>query len=82
MKLVIFYTKKEDREIEIGRVWNQEGELKGTVQEIFLNDLKDWLIKSDEDIEQYLEGLQKRFDGTFLYAGPYEEERDAAKSDP
>ncbi len=82
MKLVIFYTKKQDRDIEIGRVWNQEGVLQGTVNEIFLNDLKDWLIKSGEEIEDYLEGLQKRFDGTFLYAGPYEEEREAPKSDP
>jgi hypothetical protein len=45
--------------------------LKGTVNEIFLSDLKDWLLKSSEDIEDYLEDLHKRFDGTFLYAGPY-----------
>ncbi len=74
MKRVIFYTRKEDQEIEIGQVWNQEGELKGTVNEIFLNDLKDWLVKSGDEIEDYLEGLHKRFDGAFLYAGPYEEE--------
>ena len=57
MKHVIFYTKKEDREVEVGRVWNENGELKGTVNEIFLNDLKDWLVKSGEEIEDYLAGL-------------------------
>jgi len=74
MKLVIFYTRKEGREIEIGRVWNQNGELTGTVNDVFLNDLKDWLEKSSEEIEDYLTGLHQRFDGTFLYAGPYQEE--------
>jgi hypothetical protein len=74
MKAVIFYTKNKEQEVELGRVWNQGGELKGTVSEIFLNDLQDWLVKSGEEIEDYLENLQKRFDGTFLYAGPYQEE--------
>ncbi len=73
MKHVIFYTKKEDLEVEVGRVWNENGELKGTVNEIFLDDLKDWLMKSGEEIEDYLAGLHTRFDGTFLYASPYEE---------
>lgn len=73
MKAVIFYTKKGDQEVEVGRVWNDQGELKGTVNEIFLADLKDWLIKSGDEIEDYLHGLRERFDGTFLYAGPYKE---------
>ena len=74
MKTVIFYTKQKNQEIEIGKVWNQDGELNGTVNDIFLSDLKDWLIKSGEDIEDYLESLKTRFDGTFLYAGSYQEE--------
>ena len=72
MKVVIFYSQ----EVEVGRVWNENGELRGTVNEIFLADLKDWLLKSGEDIENYLEGLHKRFDGTFLYAGLYKEASD------
>lgn len=73
MKVVMFYTKNGEHEVEVGRVWNDRGELKGTVNEIFLGDLKDWLVKSGEDIEDYLDGLHQRFDGTFLYAGPYKE---------
>jgi len=76
MKLVIFYTRKEDQELEIGRVWNTNGELVGTVNEIFLNDLKDWHEKSGEEIEDYLTSLHQRFDGAFLYAGPYQEKED------
>jgi hypothetical protein len=76
MKVVVFYTKKGEQEVEVGRVWNDQGELKGTVNEIFLTDLKDWLIKSGDEIEDYLDGLHKRFDGTFLYAGPYNEVSD------
>lgn len=74
MKQVIFYTTDKGQEVEMGRVWNQGGELRGTVNEIFLNDLRDWLVKSGEEIEDYLENLHKRFDGAFLYAGPYKEE--------
>lgn len=74
MKVVIFYTKKQDQELELGRVWNEAGELKGTVNEVFLNDLREWLSKSGEEIEEYLKDLQHRFDGTFLYASPYQEE--------
>jgi hypothetical protein len=74
MKSVIFYTKKANQDVEIGRVWNEAGELKGTVNEIFLNDLKEWFLKSGEDMEEYLKNLQNRFDGTFLFAGPYKEE--------
>ena len=73
MKAVIFYTKSAGEEVEVGRVWNEQGELKGTVNEIFFADLKDWLVKSGEDIDDYLESLHQRFDGTFLYAGPYTE---------
>jgi hypothetical protein len=73
MKTVVFYTTQNELEVEIGRVWSAGGELKGTVNEIFLNDLKDWFVKSGEEIEDYLENLHKRFDGTFLYAGPYKE---------
>ena len=73
MKAVAFYTKQNELEVEIGRVWNESGELSGTVNEIFLNDLKDWFLKSGEEIEEYLENLHKRFDGTFLYAGTYQE---------
>ena len=73
MKLVVFCTRNEGLEVEVGRVWNDQGELKGTVSEIFLDDLKDWLMKSGEEIEDYLAGLHQRFDGDFLYAGPYEE---------
>ena len=73
MKAVAFYTKQNEQEVEIGRVWNEDGKLSGTVNEIFLNDLKDWFLKSDEEIDEYLENLHKRFDGTFLYAGPYQE---------
>jgi hypothetical protein len=74
MKIVIFYTKKQDQELELGRVWNEGGEWKGTVNEVFLNDLREWLSKSGEEIEEYLKDLQNRFDGTFLYASPYQEE--------
>jgi hypothetical protein len=73
MKAVAFYTRQKEQEVEIGRVWNDNGELTGTVQVLFLNDLKDWFLKSGEEIEEYLENLHKRFDGTFLYAGPYQE---------
>jgi hypothetical protein len=73
MKQVIFYTKNADQEREVGRVWNDNGALRGTVNEIFLNDLKDWLIRSGEPIEDYLESLHQRFDGDFLYAGLYQE---------
>jgi hypothetical protein len=76
MKQVIFYTKRNEQETEVGRVWNQDGELKGTVNDIFLDDLKDWLAKSNEDIEDYLKNLYRRFDGSFLYAGPYKEQPD------
>jgi hypothetical protein len=72
MKVVIFYSQDS----EVGRVWNEHGELKGTVNEIFLTDLKDWLIKSGDDIESYLQNLHQRFDGTFLYAGLYKEVSD------
>jgi len=74
MKSVIFYTTKENEEVKLGQVWNQNGQLVGTVNEIFLNDLKDWLERSGEEIEEYLEGLHRRFDGTFLYAGQYQED--------
>ena len=74
MKQVIFYTKQEDQDVEVGRVWDADGELKGTVNEVFFNDLKEWFVKSGEEIEQYLQGLHQRFDGTFLFAGPYEEQ--------
>jgi hypothetical protein len=73
MKLVVFYTKEADQEKEIGRVWKENGELKGTVNEIFLNDLRDWLLRSGESIDEYLEGLHQRFDGDFLYAGLYKD---------
>ncbi|MCI0411275.1 hypothetical protein L0222_00580 [bacterium] len=76
MKVVIFYTKNGEQEVEVGRVWNEGGQLQGTVNEIFLNDLKDWLMKSGEEVEDYLQDLHKRFDGTFLYAGPYREATD------
>jgi hypothetical protein len=74
VKQVIFYTRNKDEEVEAGRVWNERGELHGTVQENFLRDLQDWLVKSGEGIEEYLGNLHSRFDGTFLYAGPYREE--------
>jgi hypothetical protein len=73
MKQVVFYTKRADQETEVGRVWNENGELNGTVNEIFLNDLKDWLLRSGESIEDYLESLHQRFDGDFLYAGLYKD---------
>ncbi len=75
MKQVVFYTTKNDREVEVGRVWNDDGHLNGTVNEIFLDDLRDWLDKSGVQIEDYLEDLHLRFDGAFLYAGRYEETR-------
>ena len=74
MKTVTFYTKRDGQEVEIGRVWNEAGELKGSVNEMFLADLKEWFVKSGEDIEEYLQNLHQRFDGTFLYAGLYSEE--------
>jgi hypothetical protein len=74
LKQVIFYTKSSDQEKEVGRVWNENGELKGTVNEIFLNDLKDWMVRSGESIEDYLETLHQRFDGDFLYAALYKED--------
>jgi hypothetical protein len=48
--------------------------LRGTVNEIFLEDLKNWLAKSGEDLEEYLENLHNRFDGDLLYASRYKEE--------
>ena len=71
MKQVIFYTRKDDQESEVGRVWSENGELKGTMNEIFLNDLKEWMDRSGESIDDYLAGLHQRFDGDFLYAGLY-----------
>jgi hypothetical protein len=74
MKVVIFYSLQNDQEVEVGRVWDEAGKLKGTVNEIFLNDLENWLARSGEDIEDYLENLHTRFDGGLLYAGRYKEE--------
>jgi hypothetical protein len=79
MKAVIFYTRKEDQDIEVGRVWNEAGTLKGTVQDVFLSDLVDWWIRSGEEIDEYLENLHKRFDGDFLYAGNYQHISDDKK---
>ena len=73
MKQVIFYTRKDDQETEVGRVWSENGELKGTMTEVFLNDLKEWMLRSGETVDDYLEGLHQRFDGDFLYAGLYTE---------
>ena len=73
MKQVIFYTRKDDQEAEVGRVWSENGELKGTMNEVFLNDLKEWMLRSGESVDDYLEGLHQRFDGDFLYAGLYKD---------
>jgi hypothetical protein len=74
MRVVIFYSSNNDQQVEVGRVWNEGGRLRGTVNEIFLEDLKNWLAKSGEGIEEYLENLHTRFDGDLLYAGRYKEE--------
>jgi hypothetical protein len=74
MRVVIFYSSSNGQEVEVGRVWNEEGELRGTVNEIFLEDLKNWLNKSGDEIEEYLENLHNRFDGDLLYASRYQEE--------
>jgi hypothetical protein len=74
MRVVIFCSSSNGQEVEVGRVWNEVGELRGTVNEIFLEDLKNWLARSGEDVEEYLENLHNRFDGDLLYASRYQEE--------
>ena len=73
MKVVRFFTRKEDSEVEVSRVWAEDGKLCGTGSEIFLADLHQWYEVSGETLEEYLEGLHLRFDGDFLYAGRYQE---------
>lgn len=74
MKVVRFFTRQDDKEVEVCRVWTSEGELVGSGSEVWLKDLRDWYEKSGESVEEFLVGLHKRFDGGFLYAGRYEEE--------
>jgi len=74
MKVVKFFTIKDDAEVEVARVWAEEGDLQGTGNEVWLNDLKGWFEGSGESIEEFLEGLHRRFDGGFFYAGRYLEE--------
>jgi len=74
MKVVKFFTVQENTKAEVSTVWAENGNLQGTGNELWLDDLRKWFERSGESIEEFLEGLHNRFDGGFLYATGYREE--------